>query len=397
MAKTETNGFLKFLGYCYIPIFLLALFFNGWFVYYKMVLEDNTWSLTSNFVDDSTYNPGTYFIDINYYTNERGNGKEVFEVQFNYYIETSIPEKKEDGTYESKYIMSSGVQFYDTPISSAKAHSDIIYGSEYKQVLQNCEYYTAPEGLNYGYFVTDTNITNKNEWIWDIDGNLCLMEEVGVVEESKFLWLSNTREWNVEALIVSLYNSLQTIENGETITMFDFTPYLNVTKMFNSETGKMENDFTMNDIQTYANIRINKSENGMVEATQSLFNSYRGDTEWTSAGSGLNELYWDDFSTYEITSEDFTFEKVDEGRLIYLKPSCETFLQEFSNVQLIVNIDLDYFENLTIIGLKQGAFEDFKIFTFEITSSTAQDFYIYDDLGVEIWNGTNVNILGGVA
>ena len=387
MAKSNnSNAFLKFIGYCYIPIFIIALVFNCWFVYYKMVLETGTWSLTANFVDDSTYNPGTFFIDVNYFSNERNNGKEVFEVKFNYYIETSIPEQNEDGTYDNKYIMSSGVQFYDTPISNYQQTYMRLFDKKiYGYVLNNHTYYAMPQGQNVGYVVSDeTSIEGQDKWIWDIGGQLCLMEEVGDIQFDQEVWTKHYKTWDVNALITSLYTSIGSFEDGETITMFNFTPYLNVTKMFNAETGRMESDFSLNDIWTYVNIRVNKSSNGMVDATQSIFSSYKGDSDWTLSNTGLNSLYWDEAGVYEIT---------DEGRLIYLKPSCKTFLEAFEDIELKVNINLDDFVDLKIVGLKQDSLDGFVIESFNITASEQQDFYIYDEF--EDISTQNVNVIRG--
>lgn len=39
------------------------------------------------------------------------NGQEVFEIKFNYYTDTRIPEQDENGNFDAKYMYSTGAQF----------------------------------------------------------------------------------------------------------------------------------------------------------------------------------------------------------------------------------------------------------------------------------------------
>ena len=87
-----------------IIVFILCIPINAWLMYYHMFLKDS-FTLTTNYVDKMTYSEeDKFFIEVEYFPN-------CFGVKLNYYTDTDIPEKDENGKYGNKYTYSSGVQF----------------------------------------------------------------------------------------------------------------------------------------------------------------------------------------------------------------------------------------------------------------------------------------------
>ena len=117
MASSK-NSVLKILGYLYIPIAIICLLLNMWLIYYEVYLKDNVIAIHTNFIDETEYSKDQkFFMEVNIYDN-------VIEWKWNYYIDTNIPEKNEDGSYDEKYMFSTGVQFYAEPIAKRIQYSE---------------------------------------------------------------------------------------------------------------------------------------------------------------------------------------------------------------------------------------------------------------------------------
>lgn len=377
-------------------LIIVGLPLNGWLCYYELCLKPATVVIETSFVDTAGYrDEDTYFMEVNYYSNEKKNGVECMEFKFNYYIDTSIPEKKEDGTYDNKYMFSTGVQLYDgLDYYHTYNTSNGISQSVTHFVLDNATFYASPEGLNQGYEVTNTTLGKS--WIFDIDGKLCLIENKGLVLTDNFWWWNYYADYDIQFMIATTVMSIQSMKNGTTITAFNFSDYLKITKVYNPETGKFEEELVDDNITqyfTFMNVKINKTDNGMIETKNSIFNCYKGDSAWSFNGIGDRKTYWRDDTIYDIDSNDFKFISADDGYNIELKDSCVEYLSQFADVILNVEINLDDFSSiLNIVGFTKNPFKDLNVNSIKITSSTQKDFTVYGDLNIQT---ENVNIVHG--
>lgn len=400
MEKKKIGKLGQVLIWLYIPVALVCLALAGWLMYYYMFLKDNV-VIQTNFVDSASYSEDeTFFIDINSYTNEKNNGEKVIEIKFNYYIDSDLPQKDEDGKYQSKYIYSSGVQFhedkkYDIPhvMSSAPAYGAWSSIKEYK--INNCVYYDKDAG-DEG-FESMTTLTEQKQWIWDVKGKLCLLQVKGptVVKYGTWGWKHYIR-YNTSALIARLYEISDSLPNGEHIKMLNFSEFFHI--MLQDENGIFKNEIVDENVLkewTFVNVRVNKSQNGMISSTQSLFNSYKGDTEWTFDGSENNQLYWADETIYDLTIKDFKYTTADNGYNIELKKSCVDFLQEFSN--MVVNVEINFEDinpDLNVIGFTEKPFGNLKVNKIELNSPTHRDFIIFNIYDYQI-STQNVTVIEG--
>ncbi len=393
----KLSGWWKFL---IAVVIIIGLPLNVWLCYYQIFLKESTIVIDSSFVDTAGYrDEDIYFMEVNYYSNEKKNGVECMEFKFNYYVDTSIPEKKEDGTYDNKYMFSTGVQFQDLNDYYDHYKTGSFFGSTQIHIIpKNMTFYAKPDGLDQGYQVSDIDLGNS--WIFDIGGKLCLIEPIGPVYFTNFLWVKEYIDYDIHFMITKTIMSIQSMKNGTTITAFNFSDFLKITKVYNEETGKFEEELVDDNIIkyfTFMNVLINKTDNGMIEAKNSIFNSYDGDPEWSFNNVGDKVTYWRDDTIYDIDSDDFKFVSVGDGYEIELKDSCADFLSEFSDVLLNVEINLDDFSSiLNIIGFTTQPFKDLNVNSIKITSSTQKDFIVYgfNDLDIQT---ENVNIVRGGA
>ncbi len=395
MQEHKLSGWWKAL---IAILIIVGLPLNGWLCYYELVLKEATVVIDTSFVDTAGYrDEETYFMEVNYYSNEKKNGVECMEFKFNYYIDTSIPDKGENGSYDNKYMFSTGVQlidgenYYRTYNTTNGISQTVTHFA-----LNNATFYASPDGLDQGYKVSDATLGNS--WIFDIGGKLCLIENKGLVKTDSFWWWNYYADYDIQFMIASSVMSIQSLKNGTTITAFNFSDYLKVTKVYDEESGQFREDLVDENITkyfTFMNVKVNKTDNGMIEAKNSVFNSYKGDTEWSFHGIGDRNAYWRDETIYDIDSDDFKFISVDNGYSIELKDSCIEYLSEFSDVVLNVEINLDDFSSiLNIIGFTKKPFKNLNVNSIKITSSTQKDFTVYgfDDMDIHT---ENVNIVHG--
>lgn len=391
-----TNTFLKVLGCLYIPIAIACLITISWFMYYFMFLKDNTLAIQSNFMGNAAYtDEDTYFMEVQVFPN-------VVEVKINYYVDTNIPEQNEDGSFDTKYMMSSGVQFYSANVRDVYkiSHNRPIfsgYDDAYVK-LKNCTYYTTTEGQNTGYVSGGSTIANENEWLYDIGGQLCAVKSKGRVKIEKVLWTTYYNIFDISSLIVQNYNAFQSFKDGTTIQMFNFSKYFNI--MMDDGTGHFKKEVTDENILrewTFVDVKVTTNSREMISSKQSLFGSYKGNTEWNADGTQDGESYWTDYTTYDLTVKDFKFVNCNNGYEIEIKSSCVDYLNEFENVIYNVNLNLDEIDEvLKIVGFTEKPFRGLlqTLGEIKITSSTPRTFNIYSPYEIET---VNVSIIQGGA
>lgn len=395
MARENKNTLKTILICIYIPLALISLFFVSWLIYYEVNLKDNTFALHTNFVDDATYTDDeTFFMEIQIYEN-------VVEWKWNYYVDTSLPEQNEDGSYDNKFLFSTGVQFYSQDISdnivAKNEFVGFIIGSHTERFnMQNCTFYSN-DGQDTAYISGGTNLANQDKWIFDVGGELCAINQIGTVYEGTDMSGWHYKVYDATRLIAENWESAMSCENGTSVRMFDFSRYF--TLSYQGENGNFTNpvqDENILEEWTFMNVKVTKYTTEMISASQSLFNSYKGDSEWQADGSENSQTYWTDETVYHLDNNDLRYTAGENGYNLSLKPSCETYLSEFSNLYIVLDIDLDEFESvLNIQGFTENPFGEIEVDEINLTADTQRDFIVYDrTLNI---NTENVRVVYGGA
>ena len=380
-----------------IPVLVFCLAADIWlFIYYAMGWNKHV-SLTTNYVDDMTFTEEEdtqYFMELEYFSNKNNNGIENFSAKLNYYTDTSLPEQNEDGTFaESKYVYSSGIQFkngftYDIGAdytSGGKMYDKKGWYYFYTVEPTNCTYYNVDNQANTAFEAVN-ELKDQNKWVYDIDGQLCLIESAKSesLGSTNFLW-SERRVCDINYCLLELYNSVKTLEDGKHILVFDLSRFFSI-KMFNAETGKFDIEPTGNIEWTFVRILINKTSDGLVSANQTMFGSYMGEPKWTLYDMDTDQKYWQMDNIYYLNISDFTFEYSNNKNYLKLQTNTLKFLEDFENMQYIVSIDLDNIylgsELLEIDGFAKGAFGALNIQSITLESDNELIFEVFDNLNI---------------
>ncbi len=365
-------------------LFLIATFFNCWMLWYELYLKNNTQVVHSYFVDDGAYtDDGRYFMEVQVFKN-------CLEVKINHYIEASLPQKNEDGEYDDKLVIATGVQFYDANVAERCCETHPFVDDTYYYKLQNCVFYSHPDGLETAFKSGGVSFENENKWIWDIGGTLCEIQEKGKVQYDSFLWMPQYEKYDVSRLIFDHASAFKSFRKGVTVAPINLSPYFNI--LMQGQDGKFTKEVVDQNILTeftHVNVKITVNDVNLISAQQSMFKSYLGNPNYEKDGQS-SETYWKDETIYDVTSDDFKYDKAEGGYTISLKNSFLTFIKEFSNVVLNVEINLDDFDGINVLGFSKNPFESLPIEKIKLTSSQQRSFTVFEDYEIETQNVTVV-------
>lgn len=363
----------------YIPIFIICLALNLWGFYYYMFLSENI-AMDTAYVGKMAYvNEDKYFLNVEYFSNANNNGIENFSVRLDYYTDTEIPEKNEDGSYGEKYTYSTGVQFKNGCSSAYQCDTNFFSYAYTKTILNNCFYYNSDGNKS---FLATNKLRDMNHWVYDLKGQLCLIEEKGAVQSGNALWVKQGTIYDTSLLIKELYNVVKSLPAGKQLITLDLSKYYNV-YLYDSNSKKFDKNkpSTAENI-VFLNCFVNKLDDGLVSADQSMFGAYMGKSEWSLYDiSGSN--YWKAITEYDLTIEDCTIKNHDDGYYLKLQKECIEYIKEFKNLNIRLTIDLDNVylvkEKLDIKGLDKEAFGDLNISEIILKSNENRTFKVYSD------------------
>lgn len=378
-AEKVKRGFF----YAYTPIFIICLFLLCWLMYYYLFLS-NKITISTAYLDKASYaEDETFFIDINYYSNRAGNGEEVFELKFNYYTDTRIPDKQEDGSYGTKYMYSTGIQLING-IKTKSIQKDgigaIFSGKmhEYYTITNGYCYDTEMGGNSFGSLNRQT-LLDQDKWIFDIDGQLCLIQTKGDVNSFMNLWIQHILDINTSYFIMSLYNTVKSLEVGENIFELNLSEYFFVT--LQNEDGSFNTKPTDDVNFLYTNIHVNVSDQGMIRSNQSMFGIVEDDADWSLYGTS-SDSYWQVRTEYDLYFNDFSVVYEEGCYYLKIKNVCLEYLKPFNYIDITINLDLD---NIYISGVKinvsgfdKTTYDNIEIYKLKLNSTEEQDFIVQD-------------------
>lgn len=364
-----------------LTVVCLACFaLDLWGLYYYMFLKDN-FTLTTAYVDDMSYSEEQkWFIEVQYFPN-------MFEVKVNYYTDVDYPEYDEaTKSYGTKYTYSSGVQFdggYQAKKKTKKKFGGIATTYKYNQMI-NCEYYNMDNSNNS--YVAIEELADQNKWVYDIGGDLVLLQEKGNVKyATNALNYGRYQAYDFALMLEDLYKSVKSLEDGKRVVTFDLSDYFTFI-MHNKETTRFEEEIhETTETWMYVNILVNKHSTDFVSAEQSMFNMFMGDREWSLYDIEKVD-YWRARHEYTLGIEDFTFIYEKGGYYLKLQKGVSDFLSVFSNMKYIVDIDLDNIylgsEKLEIAGFADKAFGSIGIDTINLETTQTREFGVYGNYNI---------------
>lgn len=381
---------VKIIAMILFYLFLAASVFSIAYSIYWFKYQKRT-TVTSVNLDTLSYVDGEkYAWEVFVATNENKNGAAIFEMRINYYTDANVP-----GEGETKNYYSSGLQLvndfsFKYHVENPKPLKSITYAEPKNPIYYN----TTSQDVSY---VAINELEPDDVWILDFAGTLGLIESKGPIKSTDS-WLADINlNHDINLFFRDIIDSVSSLEDGTQVLVFDLSEYFK---------GKIWNkDENFKDMQNsdynfmFANIKVTKTSNGIVNANQSLFGCVDSDPNWQYEGIEKSDFYKSETNIY-LTEKDLFFQDVEgtvNNKLGYLKPKAiEMYgIDKTLNISLNINLDSEYLLNNSVIlnGIRDGGLGDLNISSITITSSTQRDFYLVTEC--KNINLTNVTLIGG--
>ena len=342
-------------------------------------------------VDALTYDPeGRYPIEIQLYTNDKNNGEFAYEFRMNYYTDTLIPQTdagrqelinentSPDGTINSdailedcfKTVYSQGFQVIgeENTTYHTRADGNIFGGFDYYVVLDNGYYYNTTNGVSYDAIQA---LDYQDKWIIDFgEGTLGrITQDKGTVQMNQVLWCTYNMHYDINKLIADIKGSVDSLDYGKQVLMFDLSDYLTF-EFFSTEDLQFHTPETTEQ-HLYVNVLVNKSANGIVDASQSLFGMVESNSNWTIDGVTA-ENYWTSHACINLTQADFN---LDNG-LLTLKQGAIDYFSAYDPEMLDLTIYIDLTQT-EATGLTRNAFGELQVDNIIVSSNFETTFTYY--------------------
>ena len=375
---------LKKIGkVCFVLLVAIALIVDGLFIYYHFINKGK--SIGVNYIGDQTgidiikaedlteekqkeYEE-RWFMEANLYSNDKNNGNELQELNFNYFTDYRLT---------SEQYLSTGMQY----VGNYKWSSVKINWSEEERdnyVFREFNYYDSRDGISFsGQMGTNAAISTllkrSTIFIVKIDNEPYAIQLNKSVRSG--FWIGNVNMFGSEHFYTwaELFESVMTAIKSNSkgygnyyIPLLNLTDYFTIYK-YDKNGGKYTSDEITNYVSTYSVLKFHYDENGATRASQSIFGSINLDKNYGE----YNTEYWQERFVYNLTEQDLKFRQseVHGGYLATLGAETKNKFDQMkrAKVNISINLNSDYFKskNINLVGLDYNAFKDFEIDTITI-------------------------------
>ena len=377
MRKNKKSLFDIILISCSI----ICTFIIGFYVYYHYFVKEQTVGinnvsqqlgldivsaedLTEEEIDEYEER---WFINANYYSNDKNNGLELQELNFKYFrtYELQSADYRETGMqYVGNY------QHTNVNVSSESELNNYVFKDFY--------YYDTTDGISYtgtcgSNASVSTNLKRNSSFTIRIDEK---PYEIKLDKHYHIGWwiFGYEHYYTYGEFFESVFKSIQTNSAG----YGDYYITLNLSDYFTIyeyKDGKIVYDDVVDIVKNYAVCKVHYDENGAVNANQSLFgyiecNKNYGITE-------VDTTYWQATNIYNLTNTSLQL-RYSEAYNGYIASLSMDNKKTLNNSITNITIDLDTTKN--IVGIDYNGFENVKIDTLTLTSSKSENitFYLLD-------------------
>lgn len=319
--------------------------------------------------------------NINYYSNDKGNGEELQELRLDYFTDTSlsVASCRETGMqYLGNYENLKTNWFSSSSVDSADKQA-----GEY--VSEAFTYYDAYDGISYEGGKVAKQLNRDAKLIIKIDNKPYLLQLTGHKDIYKTIIIINQLVaklyYTYENVFLDCINAVKTNSKGygDFYITLDLSNYFTV-YAFNEQGQAIEDNITT-DIFTYAVCKVHYDENGMKNATQSMFGQINGDKNYGKQ-SEVNTEYWQSRMVYTIDESmlAYRFSEQNNGYYAYASEDLKELFASMprSEVNIEININSAWLssKNYNLIGLDYSAFENMNVNSLVLRSSRNTNFNI---------------------
>ena len=392
MTKQKRKFSFKVFAICILSLLIvLSIALDIVYIYLdtkgEVKVVDHTFEvgLVNAQVTDNT----KYFCEVNYFAHNSGKGKEMFEVKFNYLIDENGSDLYSQGIqYVSNNTTIEPAYYYKNPNYEIKDGDDITYtGSflpekgtyinHYATYNDTTVYSTNKLDTNPGFKVTIGDEIYKIKFRGDVrnEDTLKWKFQNGVGINLPFYhYVSYQRyyfAYDVYYFMKILYKSIKPLPYGTNNTiLFEFGNIFDYYK-YDKESASyfsLKSDdvgILQQQINSYYAIKVNKSELGANQASDSIFNCINGSTTWATNNATDNTYY---YTRSVVTVTELDFDLVETNSIgeykLKLNDNFKNYYKSLKdNIVLDVKVNSSYFKKIgaTITGFTDNAFDNFKV------------------------------------
>ena len=315
-----------------------------------------------------------WFLEANYYSNAKGNGEELKELNLNYFTSFALTQD----SYRSTGMQWVGEGPTLTTQYTWNPDKDAINNKVW--TANNLYYYDTVDGISFnGFSGADAGLTtplNRNqEFTIKIDNRAFMIKLDGSKITYKRVGFQDYKvkyNYSYADLFVSVMNAIKSNSAGygDYYITLDLSSMFSI-KEYDPATGKYYSDNVTDIIKNYAVLKFHYDENGAVRSTQSMFGRIAN-----NAVVGENNVeYWQERMVFNLTEEDLTYRYSESygGYFISLNLDIKDALNKMPRAML--NLDLDFTSEwmqdngYNVDGFDYSGFESYHFDKIKITSA----------------------------
>ncbi len=313
-----------------------------------------------------------WFMEANYYSNDKNNGIQLEELNFNYF---TTHELTSDG------YRSSGMQFvgdYEGYVGATTSNSDVV---------KEMWYYDTVDGISFnGYSGKNTQsvstlLNRDQQFIIKIDGRPFTIQLTGQYLKSKFLWWEIWYSYDYGDVFEVVFDAIESNSAGygDYYITLDLSYFFSIREM-DAQTGKFIADNVTDIIKNYAVLKFHYDENGASRSSQSMF----GRIENNAVVGEYETDYWQERMVYTLTEKDleYRYSESYNGYFVSLSMDMRKFFNDMPRTKLILDFNFTALwleeKDYVIVGFDYNAFEDFDIDTMTIKRAPGT-MYVMED------------------
>lgn len=348
-----------------------------------------------------------YFLQVNYYSNDKQNGIMLQELQLNYFTDWNLlttgyrssgmqyigdyqglPLDTWDGNSKIGFVnlFGSNDRYYGTDDASVKIANDYVDKSFY--------YYDFTNGIHWDGVTNEngsiaTELKRTTEFIVKIDDRAFALnldkyfdKDVGDVRNIFGIGWKVGEKYNryyytFGSLFQSCMKAVRTNSAGygDYYITVDLSSLFSI-KEYDYETKKFKTDNVTDIIKNYAVLKFHYDENGARNNTQSMFGLIENSHKYDIVDDKVDTSYWQERMTYNLNEKAkfngkdifvYRYSEVYDGYFVSLNMDVKELFTKMPRAKVNLTFDLDsqYLKDkkINIIGLDYNAFEDFEIDT----------------------------------
>lgn len=356
-----------------------------------------------------------YFLEANYYSNDKANGIQLQELKLNYFSSyrmmssdyratgmqylgdyKGLPLDTWDGNSEVRFkLFGNKDRYYGTDETSVNIANTYVDKS--------FNYYDCTNGVSWNGITNEngsiaTELKRTTEFTVKIDNRAFAItldkykdKDVGDVRNIFGIgWKVGEKYNRYYYTYGSLFQScMQAVKTnsagyGDYYITVDLSSLFSV-REFDTETGKYKADDVTDIIKTYSVLKFHYDENGARNSSQSMFGIIDNNSKYDIAHDTVDTEYWQERMTYNLNFQsklngrdifEYRFSDVYNGYFVSLSMDAKKLFASMPRTKVNITIDTDTAIG-KIFGLDYNAFENLEIDTLTINGKEGT-FHVLD-------------------